>query len=197
MNGFEKRTKMKKDNILSTAFHLFANHGLQQVSIQHIAKEAEVSQVTIYNYFGSKDQLFIEAVKHYAISKMETFQEMLENEELTFEDKIKELIAIKQDSMSQLNLEVIQALISDKPELEEFMQEFTEQYSLPSFLTLLDQGKEEGYIKQDISLEMLMFYIDMYSQAVRKRQDMFESHEAIQQFTEQTLNLFFYGLTGK
>ncbi|MFC0523370.1 TetR/AcrR family transcriptional regulator [Pontibacillus salicampi] len=197
MNGFEKRTKMKKDNILSTAFHLFANQGLQQVSIQHIAKEAEVSQVTIYNYFGSKDQLFIEAVKHYAISKMETFQEMLENEELTFEDKIKELIAIKQDSMSQLNLEVIQALISDKPELEEFMQEFTEQYSLPSFLTLLDQGKAEGYIKQDISLEMLMFYIDMYSQAVRKRQDMFESHEAIQQFTEQTLNLFFYGLTGK
>jgi AcrR family transcriptional regulator len=53
MNGFERRKKRKRENICRAAFELFCTLGMQKTKIAQIAKKADVSQVTIYNYFGS------------------------------------------------------------------------------------------------------------------------------------------------
>ena len=57
MDGFEKRREQKKKDILKAALSLFQQYGVQKVTISEIAKKANVSQVTIYNYFESKDNL--------------------------------------------------------------------------------------------------------------------------------------------
>ncbi|WP_223869225.1 TetR/AcrR family transcriptional regulator, partial [Bacillus anthracis] len=53
LNGFEKVKEKKKRAIKEAAFLLFSERGFNEVKIEHIAKEANVSQVTIYNHFGS------------------------------------------------------------------------------------------------------------------------------------------------
>lgn len=58
LNGFERVKEKKKRAIKEAAFVLFSERGFNEVKIEHIAKEANVSQVTIYNHFGSKDALF-------------------------------------------------------------------------------------------------------------------------------------------
>ena len=71
LNGFEKVKKKKKRAIKEAAFILFSERGFNEVKIEHIAKEANVSQVTIYNHFGSKDALFRELIQEFIISEFQ------------------------------------------------------------------------------------------------------------------------------
>ena len=57
MDGFERRRQNKKNSILKASLKLFKQYGYNKVSVAEIAKEASVSQVSIYNYSHRK-QLF-------------------------------------------------------------------------------------------------------------------------------------------
>ena len=57
MNQYQKTTEKKKQAIIQAALHLFKEKGFKETSIKSIAEVAEVSPVSIYNYFGGKDNL--------------------------------------------------------------------------------------------------------------------------------------------
>ncbi|KGX87403.1 TetR/AcrR family transcriptional regulator [Pontibacillus litoralis] len=196
MNGFAKRTEMKKKNILDTSFRLFSEHGLQKVSIQQIAKHAEVSQVTIYNYFGSKQQLLIDSIKHYAFQQLDEMESILYDKTIVFDKKIQMLMSLKQEDMQHFHIEFIRSVMFDQPEIHAFMEQFNETYSKPFFTEFLKQGKAEGFIRDDITVDTLMFYINMYSEASLRHLNESYDHEQLQHFYEQVMHLFFYGIAG-
>lgn len=197
MNGFEKRTQEKKRKILNTAFELFTKYGVQKVSIQEIAKSAQVSQVTIYNYFGSKENMLVEAIKDYYRIRIDEFHKLVANTDLNFKEKIETIISLKSEDMLKFNPDFLQAFVSDIPELQSFLQEVMEKESLPLFVQLMEEGKQQGYIHKDISVDMMMFYMNMYYEAIQKRKDLLGSEESIKQFTDEIVQLFFYGIMGK
>ncbi|KGP90340.1 TetR family transcriptional regulator [Pontibacillus chungwhensis BH030062] len=196
MNGFERRTELKKKKILNTAFELFSKYGVQKVSIQEIAKSAQVSQVTIYNYFGSKDQLLLEAVKSFGFERLKTFQELIEDSSLSFKEKIRHIITSKTTDMLNFDLDFIQTLMSNQPEIKKFANEFAQNHSIPLFMKLIEQGKEEGVVDQSLSGNIIMFYINMYNQTMRSHSEFSQDKQSTQQFTEEILQLFFYGISG-
>lgn len=57
MNQYQKTTEKKKQAIIQAALQLFKEKGFKDTSIKSIAEVAEVSPVSIYNYFGGKDNL--------------------------------------------------------------------------------------------------------------------------------------------
>ena len=57
MNQYQKTTEKKKQAIIQAALRLFKDKGFKETSIKSIAEAAEVSPVSIYNYFGGKDNL--------------------------------------------------------------------------------------------------------------------------------------------
>ncbi|MFW9903801.1 MAG: TetR/AcrR family transcriptional regulator [Candidatus Thorarchaeota archaeon] len=65
----ERERKQRRDNIIKTAEWFFTNQGYDQTMVDHIASKAGYSKATIYNYFNSKDDLFI-AVVSKAFEKM-------------------------------------------------------------------------------------------------------------------------------
>ena len=54
MNQYQKTTEKKQQAIIQAALRLFKDKGFKQTSIKSIAEAAEVSPVSIYNYFGAK-----------------------------------------------------------------------------------------------------------------------------------------------
>jgi AcrR family transcriptional regulator len=68
--GLRERKKLRTRQLLSeTARRLFSERGFEQVSIAEIAREAEVSEQTVFNYFPSKEDL--------VYSRFETFEDQL------------------------------------------------------------------------------------------------------------------------
>lgn len=51
------KTEMRKKQILDTATRVFAQRGFQEATITEIAKEARVSEASIYEYFSTKEGL--------------------------------------------------------------------------------------------------------------------------------------------
>ena len=53
----ELKKSRARRHIADTAARLFAERGYEQVSVTDVAREAEVAEQTVYNYFPTKEQL--------------------------------------------------------------------------------------------------------------------------------------------
>jgi len=51
------RPKTRKDRIMDAALRIFADKGFQNATVTEISKEAGVSEATVYEYFGTKEDL--------------------------------------------------------------------------------------------------------------------------------------------
>ena len=68
--GLRERKKQKtREEIFEAARELFGKRGFESVTVAEVARAADVSQVTVFNYFPTKEDLFY--------SRLEAFEEEL------------------------------------------------------------------------------------------------------------------------
>jgi len=81
----ERQRKERRKAIIEIAREFFATHGYEQAMVEEIAQAAGYTKMTLYNYFESKDDLFI-AVLSEAYQKLhEIMDEHLKSEGVTYE----------------------------------------------------------------------------------------------------------------
>jgi AcrR family transcriptional regulator len=192
MDGFEKRREQKNRDILNAALALFMKYGLQKVSITEIAKKANVSQVTIYNYFESKDNLVRLVFKFYVDQIWDEQKHLLVND-LPFNEKIKKIIFEKGIAANQISERFFQDFMKDYASGQSYVEEIYQKEALPLFIKLFNEGREQGYIDSEISNEAILFYLKMFQEYLQ-REDVATMTLPI---AEDLTKLFFYGIAGK
>ena len=65
----ERKKQQTRQLIADTARRLFAERGFEAVTVAEVAREAEVAEKTVFNYFPTKEELFY--------SRLEAFEEEL------------------------------------------------------------------------------------------------------------------------
>lgn len=193
MDGFQRRRERKKEIIRQVALELFSNYGIQKVTIADIAKKANVSQVTIYNYFGSKDELLKDVLIQFAHRKYEEYNEIIESN-IPYPDKIEQIVFNKKQLGRTLNKEFIDAFFLNDPGLKKFIEDLFHKETIPIMKKIIEQGKKEGYISQDISPEAVWFYIDLFKASLN-RPEMYLRLD--QKALTDVVDLFLYGLLEK
>lgn len=192
MDGFEKRREQKKRDILEAALALFMEYGIQKVSITEIAKKANVSQVTIYNYFESKDNLVRLVFKFYVDEIWDEQKHLLVND-LPFNEKIKKIIFEKGIAANQISERFFQDFMKDYASGQSYVEEVYQKEALPLFIKLFNEGREQGYIDSEISDEAILFYLKMFQEYLQ-REDVAIMTLPI---AEDLTKLFFYGIAGR
>ncbi|SCY45653.1 TetR/AcrR family transcriptional regulator [Alkaliphilus peptidifermentans] len=193
MDGFERRKERKKENICQAAFDLFSVYGVKKVSIAEIAKQAKVSQVTIYNYFGSKDELLRDVITVFMNKSLKEATDIIEAN-LPFPEKLELFLAEKPEALSALNSDFLKSMMSEDPILRQMAKDFADNKFIPLMMKLFENGREEGYIKHNISNEAILIYINMFREG--KRSDAFLDIGVSKHLFKELITLFFYGVLG-
>lgn len=192
MNGFEKRAQEKKHEILEAAVELFSKRGIQKVSIAEIAANACVSQVTIYKYFESKENLARCALEHYYSELLQSFIDVIDSD-LPFAEKIEQAFF----APMQKSTAAISAFWDDavSGKLRDITLEYEHRLT-PHMLRFIDQGYACGYFDKGYSTETLLIYLSVFGTNAMKQLEPLRPDAGKKRIYEELLSVFLYGVVG-
>ena len=167
-----KKTQANKKRIYASAMRLFSAHGYDQVSVDDIAREAQSSKGTFYNYFKSKDELFVFYNQSLDERFLAFYNKLLTNRHHTGKDALDKLYI-----MIMFTLHVLGeggrefTTVSDIRQLREesgdALQEDVLCNSVLNFFpALLEMGRRDGSIDPHVDSDQLELLIYFYLKGI-------------------------------
>ncbi|WP_020246640.1 TetR/AcrR family transcriptional regulator [Listeria monocytogenes] len=190
MNNYEKRTLSKKTAIIEAAQILFGKQGFTAVSIKDIAALADVSQVSIYNYFGSKEALIGECARVIMQDTIALAEEILASEG-TFTQKLERAIQL---CNAEINLSLSKFISKEASKDQQFLILLVNNInSLKKeiYMKYIAIGKQEKIIDSRLSDEVIQLFIDAINSL-----GLTVPEEELEEKQAEIIQLFLYGLIG-
>ncbi len=184
----------KLDSILDTAKKMFARYGLRKTTVEEMASMARVAKATIYNYFGTKDQVYLEVLRREMDEIEEKIsssvaQEVLPGDKLTTFVKAKFRYMRQAINILNLDREGIEKLL---PSAESIRNELFDR-EVNIIHSILKQGVEKGIFY----LNDLLLTARAIAHALRGFELNWlvqESEEKIEHYLDELMAILFYGL---
>lgn len=192
MNQYQKTTEKKKQAIIQAALQLFKEKGFKDTSIKSIAEAAEVSPVSIYNYFGSKDNLVALCVNDLFEEITQQAEDIL-NSNLDFKTKLDQAFALCQEKMSQQISDYFQDKMVKDPALSSLLTKAITAKKRDIYRAYIELGKKEGLIAEDLSTELVLNVMD----ALNGMGNQLADSDNLETEVDQIHQIFLYGIFGK
>ena len=192
MNQYQKTTEKKKQAIIQAALQLFKEKGFKETSIKSIAEAAEVSPVSIYNYFGSKDNLVALCVNDLFEEITQQAEDIL-NSNLAFNTKLDQALDLCQEEMSQQISDYFQDKMVEDSVFSTLLTKAITAKKRDIYRAYIELGKEEGAIAEDLSTELILNVMD----ALNSMGNQLDNSDNLETEVEQIHQIFLYGIFGK
>lgn len=156
----QRQSEENKRKIVDCAMHLFAKHGYDNVSIDDIAKLANSSKGSFYNYFRSKDELFVFYRHALDTQYMEFYESLLKDPAYRIHSGLQKFYLMSMFILQTMSANGDEfARISDMRDLKDgpdlqSIRDDKENYTLLS--NLISIGKADGSIREDLSMEVII-----------------------------------------
>lgn len=192
MNQYQKTTEKKKQAIIQAALQLFKEKGFKETSIKSIAEVAEVSPVSIYNYFGSKDNLVALCVNDLFEEITQQAEDIL-NSNLDLKTKLNQAFSLCQEKMSQQISDYFQDKLVEDSVFSTLLTKAITAKKRDIYRAYIKVGKEEGLIAEDLSTELILNVMD----ALNGMGNQLAHSDNLETEVEQIHQIFLYGIFGK
>lgn len=196
MDGFERRKEQSKEDIRRAAEELFTKFGADRVSINDIARKAGVSQATIYNNFGSKDEL-VKDYQHTIIRLLATRFRGILVWKKSWVEKLQGAVQQWLDIADQYKIETQSRREASGTTSVASPQEAIRTEIETAFREFLKEGREQGNLRPDLSDEAIITYIRFFQQGIAANPEVNERMKRDKKFSQDLLSLFVYGVSGK
>ncbi|HLW21116.1 MAG TPA: TetR/AcrR family transcriptional regulator [Cyclobacteriaceae bacterium] len=143
-----------KNKIIEVATSLFRRMGVKAVTMDDIAREAGVSKKTIYQEFEDKSTLVYEAFSAFLEREECVLNKIFEQED----DVIQHFVQVSQfmkEQYSGMNPLILNEIRRYYPKSWKRFEEFKLGKALNTMVDLLKRGKEAGYFRKEIDVEIL------------------------------------------
>ncbi|WP_099466886.1 TetR/AcrR family transcriptional regulator [Konateibacter massiliensis] len=191
MNKYDITTQKKKDDIIKASLHLFHRQGFSATTMSDIARQADVSKASIYNYFGSKEALVGECAVLLMKDTMALAEEILASDD-TYIHKLLNALNL---CNNQLNKSVSAFISEEVLKDRQFVDLVTNNINTLKkdiYIKYIDEGKREGVIDSNISNNSIELFIDSINHMAA-----IAVNQHVEFVQEEIVNLFLYGIIGK
>ncbi len=161
-DAFDKISEDKRRRIIEAAISEFSEKGFVVANINVIAKNAGISIGSMYNYFDSKESLFLTIVD-YGYAVLEGVISSIDLEKGNIYDKIELLVRAAQQ-FSKTHPELIQIYLDSASaglgHLSEKLSRQVESITADFYRALIAEAKTDGLVADDIDAHAAAFCID-------------------------------------
>ncbi len=167
MDGFARRKEQSREEIRKAAWGLFSQFGVDKVSMMDIANRAGVSQATIYNNFGSKEALVREFIAFAVETLINGIQKAIEpgrsyDEKMSAFFQFISMMMAGGKPVSTGNPIFTNSLdLQNDPEIKKIRIK-AEEEMIALLLGLIEEGKQQGRVDQQLSEEALRIYFTVF-----------------------------------
>jgi len=151
----------KKKDIFNCGKELFSAKGFKDTNVSDITKEAGIAVGTFYNYFPSKEKLFLAIFLEENVKLKQSIMESVDMNDHPLK-LLKHLISLNIEGM---NSNPILREWYNKDVFGKLEQQYREENGIQqvdflygSFVDLFKQWQSEGKIRTDIEIEMIMAF---------------------------------------
>lgn len=100
--GSIERTNARKEEIINACEKLYQTMSFKDITLKEIGKETSFSRTSIYNYFQTKEEIFLALLKREYDAWIRELCEAMESEETMTDDQIADVLARTLDNHRQL-----------------------------------------------------------------------------------------------
>lgn len=146
------KKEARREQIINQAMDVFIKNGYKGATTAKIAKEAGISEVTLFRHFSSKKEIFLAGVKPIFLETLHSSME--ESRAGSDRERVRKLLMERLAFMSK-NHELVKLILHEKELLEEHLGEdlfITITRSFKEFIKSLDIDQD----KQKIILRLIM-----------------------------------------
>lgn len=192
MNKYDARTNRKKRAIVEASLSLFQEKGYAKTTIKDIAASAQVSQVSIYNYYGNKEGLLARCIDVVIEDVIVKAYEIL-LEDMDYEEKINLALLVCSSEMNHALSNCFSEEVLNDPIFQVLVIKSTNLNKQKIYRKYIEYGKNAGAIDSSLSTNVILEFMDALNSVGSKK------HIDENRFNElnQLYHLFLHGLLGK
>lgn len=147
----------KKDLIIESARKIFEKFGYSKASMDDIAKEAGLGKGTIYYYFESKEDIFLELLQQMEEVLSQEIEQLIHSKP-NFIEKFKTFIEEPIKYLIRYSPVLLEVFSNQSPNFLKKIQKFRDKCrneTKHELIELLKTGVSEGVIREDMNFDQL------------------------------------------
>jgi AcrR family transcriptional regulator len=191
MDRFERRKERSKEDIRRAAEELFSQFGTDKISINDIAARAGVSQATVYNNFGSKEELVSDYWKNTVNQVAGKFQDILIWKKSWLE-KFQGFLQSWIDIAERYRWETT-SRSTGRPAPHDSIDKEIECI----FREFIKEGQIQKQVGVDVSEEAMITYIRFLQEGLANHPEIHNKMRQDAKLSQDLVTLFIYGVHGK
>lgn len=198
-----KSKTVKQQRIVESAIKLFAERGYSNTSTAEIAKDAEVSEGTIFKHYGTKENLLLSVIvpflKDFASSHAGEVLDEIFSKDLSFRQIIKAFFSNRVEFLKE-NQEIFQVLIKEifyRDELKKELLPFLYEKISPFYVKVIEEYKERGELEQRPNEEIIHLSLLSFSSFFISRFVIFDTYEVTEADIDCFVDYMMNGLSVK
>lgn len=129
----------------------FLRYGYSRVTVDDIVRELAISKKTVYNHFPNKSAILLACIDSFVRTFRQQAEAILGNTKLPLREKLSQYLRHIGLSFTRVSPEFMQDIKRSEPDAWERLCMYRRDEVLRYLSTLMDEGVEAGYIRNDPS----------------------------------------------
>ncbi|MFY0642869.1 MAG: TetR/AcrR family transcriptional regulator [Bacteroidia bacterium] len=179
------------EKLIQSARKLFLAFGIKKVSVEEICLEAGCSKMSFYRLFKNKADIAKVVLTEIALEGRESYNAIM-NQEISFADKMKQVVAQKHENAKAVSLEFLKDLYSNYPDIMSELDSFRSE-SIKLFIDDLKKARKEGFIRKDIKIDFIIYMFNRI-QLMLQDEELLSQFKSVQEASDNITKLLFYGI---
>lgn len=191
---------MKKDEvsqdqylkILDKILPVLMKNGLKATTMDSLASGLQMSKRTLYEIFGSKDEMFREVHKYFQNKMSTKLKEIFDTSDNVMEAIIQSFL-YNRDVMSLVNVEFIRDI--EQYVHNENSSECSRQPHYQNLYEVLKQGVDGGFFREDVNLKVQCRMFSIQMESLKRMEELFPDDISLLEVFDSIIVGFLRGIS--